>query len=391
MALHTRREVVAIGIGGVATVALGTAVWQEMLNGGGSDGSSISYGDRGVPDANGIRLPEGFQSRVIARGGEPVAETGYRWHAASDGAATFPTEDGGWILVSNSETDHDGGASAIRFQADGEVADAYRILGGTERNCSGGGTPWGTWLSCEEVEHGSVWECDPTGRMEAIRQPAMGIFQHEGAAVDPYGRMVYMTEDLDDGGFYRFTPNRWPDLSTGLLEIAAVDPDGRTTWHEVPDPAARDTPTREQIEASTEFKRGEGIWFDDGTVFVATTTDDRIHAYDIAEQRFDILYDGSDLDEPLLNVDQITATSAGEIFVCEDNEEDEIDIAVMNRGGKTAKFLSITGPQHDGSEATGVTFDPGERRMYFASQRGGPDDAGAVYEVSGPFRARGPR
>lgn len=391
---RTRREFIVLGVGGVATAALGTAVWREFLtsdsSGGGGGGSAAAgYGPRRPPDANGIRLPEGFEARVVARGNETVAGTGYSWHEASDGMATFPAEDGGWILVSNSEMP-DGGASAIRFDRDGEVADAYRILSDTEENCSGGGTPWGTWLSCEEVDHGMVWECDPTGRRAAVSRPAMGVFKHEAAAVDPRGRRIYLTEDIEDGGFYRFSPERWPDLSAGLLEIATVGPGGDTTWTEVPDPAAADAPTREQVEGSTEFKRGEGIWFDDGTVFVATTSDSKVHAYDVASERFDVLYDGEDGEQPLLQVDQMTATSAGEIFVCENSETEEIDIGLLDRGGSVEKFLSLTGPQHHGSEPTGVIFDPAERRMYFASQRAGGDDGdegpGAIYEVSGPFR-----
>jgi hypothetical protein len=78
-------------------------------------------------------LPPGFRARVVARGGQPVAGTTYEWHVFSDGQATFRTEDGGFILVSNSENPPDlgvtvpgspGGASAIRFRADGSIADA---------------------------------------------------------------------------------------------------------------------------------------------------------------------------------------------------------------------------------------------------------------------------
>lgn len=389
---HTRREFIGLGVGGVAAASIGAVAWRELFASSPPSAGGPSYGALLSPDANGIRLPEGFSSRVIARGNEAVPGTSYSWHEASDGMATFPADDGGWILVSNAEIDFNGGASAIRFDSDGQTVAAYRILAGTRRNCSGGGTPWGTWLSCEEVDDGSVWECDPSGRQTAVRRPAMGVFKHEAAAVDSDGQRVYMTEDLEDGGFYRFTPSRWPSLEEGLLEIAVVDGDGRTRWQEVPDPAAVEAPTRRQVEGSARFRRGEGIWHDDGTVFVATTSDSRIHAYDIASESFEVLYDGATPPGgPLLQVDQITATSAGEIFVCEDNGADQMDIGVMDRSGRVARFLSITGLEHRGSEPTGVIFDPDESRMYFASQRAGASEGeegpGAVYEISGPFRS----
>src|SRR5262245_55253214 len=57
------------------------------------------YGDlsRRKPDRNGIVLPEGFRSRVIAVGGVKVAQTDYKWHPFSDGGATFPDGRGGWF------------------------------------------------------------------------------------------------------------------------------------------------------------------------------------------------------------------------------------------------------------------------------------------------------
>ena len=130
------------------------------------------------------------------------------WHIFSDGAATYPTGDGGWILVSNCEAPAQtgGGASAIRFSPDGQIADAYRILGDTNTNCAGGPTPWGTWLSCEEIDAGQVWECDPNGQKAAVAHPALGLFNHEAVCVDPDGKRLYLSEDEGDGGFYRFTP-----------------------------------------------------------------------------------------------------------------------------------------------------------------------------------------
>ena len=387
-----RRELIGMGIGGVAAVSLGAAFWDDLF--GSAESRPLrrgrGYGTLGPPDENGVRLPQGFRSRVVARGEEVVPGTGYRWHIASDGMATFPDERGGFVLVSNSE-DFEGGASALRFGRDGRVEDGYRILSGTTQNCSGGGTPWGSWLSCEEVEEGRVWECDPSGRRRAVAHPAMGIFKHEAAAVDAADRRVYLTEDLIDGGLYRYTPAEWPDLSEGLLEIARVR-DGGVEWVEVPDPLARRERTRRQVEDSAQLERGEGVWLDGHTLYVATTADHRVHAYDTRRERIEVVYDGlASRSAPLLRVDQLTGSRAGEVFVCEDLATDEIDMGVIDRNRRVSKFLSVTGPQHERSELTGVTFDPSGRRMFFASQRAFPNsDAepgpGAIYEVTGPFK-----
>jgi uncharacterized protein len=389
-----RREFIGLGVGGVAAVSLGAAFWDDLF--GSAQSSQLrrgpGYGPLRPPDENGVRLPAGFRSRLVVRGGEAVAGTGYEWHVASDGMAAFPRDGGGFVLVSNSEN-FEGGASALRFAPGGEVEDAYRILSGTTQNCSGGGTPWGTWLSCEEVEDGRVWECDPSGHRRAVAHPAMGIFKHEAAAVDERRRRVYLTEDLIDGGLYRYTPARWPDLSDGLLEIARAERGGRVDWVEVPDPLARRERTRRQVPGSTRFKRGEGIWLDDDALYVSTTADHRVHAYDVRRERIEVIYDGlASRSAPLLRVDQLTGSDAGEVFVCEDIATDEIDMGVITPDGQVSKFLSVTGPQHRGSELTGVTFDPSGSRMFFSSQRAFPKNElepgpGAIYEITGPFEA----
>jgi uncharacterized protein len=393
-----RREFIGLGVGGVAVASLGAAFWKELF--GSAQSRSLrrgpGYGPLRPPDENGVMLPGGFRSRIVARGRDPVPGTAYRWHVASDGMAAFPREDGGFVLVSNSE-DFEGGASALRFGPGGEVEDAYRILSGTTQNCSGGGTPWGTWLSCEEVEDGRVWECDPSGRRRARPHPAMGIFKHEAAAVDERRRRVYLTEDLIDGGLYRYSPARWPDLSDGLLEIARVARGGGVEWTRVPDPLARRERTRRQVPGSTRFERGEGIWLDGDTLYVSTTADHRVHAYDIRRERIEVIYDGlASRSAPLLRVDQLTGSRAGEVFVCEDIATDEIDMGVITPDRRVSRFLSVTGPQHKGSELTGVTFDPSGSRMFFSSQRAFPKSdvepgPGAIYEVTGPFRAARPK
>jgi hypothetical protein len=135
----------------------------------------------------------------------------------------------------------------------------------------------------------------------------------------------------------------------------------------------------------THFRPAEGIWYDSGTVYLATTADSRVLVYDTESRRIGPIYDGLAVrNPPLILVDQMTASPAGEIFVCEDSGSEEQHIGVIEPSHGVRRFLSISGPEHRGSELTGVAFSPSGRQLYFSSQRA--RTTGAIYEVSGPFR-----
>jgi secreted PhoX family phosphatase len=338
-------------------------------------------------DSNEVRLPAGFSSRIVAESSvSPTGGCEYVWHAAPDGGACFADDGGGWIYVSNSELDdREGGAGALRFDSNGRLIDAYAILQGTSRNCAGGATPWKSWLSCEEVDHGRVWECDPLGVETAVVRPALGVFRHEAVAVDSLNRKLYLTEDQKDGCLYRFTPFRYPDLSAGKLDaLRVVDGEtGKVEWLEIKDPSAGEAETRLQTGA-TRFNGGEGIAYFNGKVYFTTKGDNRVWVFDVASQHLSILYDDSAYLDPVLTcVDNLTVAADGSLYVAEDGGN--LQVVVIATDGSIYPVLELVG--HDKSEIAGVAFSPDGKRLYFSSQRGRSADPmkGQTFEVSGPF------
>jgi hypothetical protein len=426
-----------------AAAALRSGLWERVLAAPALPGPS-PYGPLRAPDANGLRLPAGFTSRVVAVSLAPVPGTTHLWHAFPDGGACVPTDDGGWIYVSNSEVPFPvdlgdatallaaisvnllerpgtpplppaGGVGALRFDAAGRIVAAYPILSGSLSNCAGGLTPWGTWLSCEEWEStgrvsgysgGMVWECDPFGVRRPVPRPDLGRFTHEMAACDPVRAQVYLTEDKPDGLLYRYTPRpgtwgTWSALSGGTLEAMRVDADGTTTWLPVSDAAAPPAPLRGLVPGATRFDGGEGCLYDDGRIYVTTKGDERVWVHDVVAQTMSVLYDG--VAQPaaaLRGVDNLAVSAAHDLYVAEDG--DDLQVCIVTPEGTVAPVVQLTGPQHGidtgtpiplESEVSGLALTPDGNRLYLSSQRGmglaglqvGPGP-GVLYEVTGPFR-----
>ncbi|AUX45316.1 translocation protein TolB [Sorangium cellulosum] len=370
-----------------AAFALGSGFWRHAFAAPARPGVS-PYGPlAAAPDANGLRLPAGFTSRVLAITGLPVLGTSHIWHVAPDGGACFPLADGGWAYTSNSEVPVIGGAAMVRFDAGGRVVEARTLLSGTTSNCAGGPTPWGTWLSCEEWEGGNVFECYLDGRA-AARRSGLGTFAHEAVAVDPSGRRLYLTEDRPNGRFYRFTPDRYPSLASGRLEAARVSWSsdglgGTVSWVGVETwiSAALNPFTSGR---TTGFNGGEGCWYDDGVVYFTTKGDNRVWAYSPSGASLECIYSAELYPEsPLRGVDNLVVSRSGDLFVAEDG--DNMQLCLITPDRTVAPFLQVEG--HAGSEITGPAFSPAGDRLYFSSQRGpGGHGVGVTFEVSGPFR-----
>jgi secreted PhoX family phosphatase len=353
-----------------------------------------------------MRIPKGFAVREVARSGvRASAAARYAWHGAPDGGACFSATDGGWIYVSNSEIGQRGrgGVGALRFASTGELIDSYPICSGTTTNCAGGPTPWGTWLTCEEIADGLVYECDPTGATEAVAVPALGVFKHEAVAVDHVKGQLYLTEDTPDSNFYRFTPDKIApdgrlDLRSGRLDVAVADlrsgaAQRRVTWQQVPNPVPRlgngtsAAPTRKQVSAAARFNGGEGCWYHEGWIYLSTKGDNRVWALDTRTDMLGVIYDAENSQTTLKmdDVDNITGSGSGDILVAEDGRGMRLIVVSDTR----APFELVHVLGHPNSEICGPAFSPDGSRLYFSSQRGPGADGttGRTYEVRGPFFA----
>ena len=352
-------------------------------------GSGLSaYGPLRPDPAGVLDLPEGFSYRLLSSLGNPMTDGGTVPDKA-DGMGCFDLGGGEIALVRNHELVPGDGAGGTIAKAYGthngaaapggttnivldagtlEVKREFRSLGGTIRNCSGGVTPWNSWLTCEEAvvgpgesrgntlskAHGWVFEvpATATGEIDPVPLTAMGRFNHEAACVDPATGIVYLTEDREDGVLYRFIPKERGNLRAGgTLQAMVVEGIADTrnwdapvmpvrTLHEVRwveldnvEAPEDDLRTRAVAQGAAPVARGEGIHMGTDEVYVCSTNGGqkrlgqifklipgRGRGPDMVELFFE-----SEREDQFNYGDNLTVAPNGHLIVCEDQYTDVVD------------------------------------------------------------------
>lgn len=326
-----------------------------------------------IPDPRRVLdLPQGFQYQAFSRTGETMSD-GNWVPAAHDGMAAFAGPDNTTILVRNHElSPHQfpevvgpkydprctGGTTTLIIGPDRQLQRHYASLAGTYRNCAGGPTPWGSWISCEENtstpdqdpavrrRHGYNFEVPSRLLTPVPPEPlvAMGRFNHEAIAVDPNTGIVYQTEDRTDGLFYRFIPYQPGRLQAGgILEALKIKnqpqaitrrgiPMGQAMaveWVPIDDPDPPADTVREEgfAKGAAQFSRGEGITFGNNELYFCCTSGGQaslgqvwryVPGEDAEAGGVLTLFVESEDYDVLEMPDNITVAPFGDLFVCED-------------------------------------------------------------------------
>ncbi|MCP5152014.1 MAG: DUF839 domain-containing protein [Chromatiales bacterium] len=372
---------------GAATIAF-TALSQNAMARGWRHRPGADYGPllptrdevTGLPLIN---LPRGFRYQTYGWTGQALID-GQPTPEDHDGMAVVARKGRRIALVRNHElspnespaalcdgADYDpaerGGTTNLVFDLRRERFEAsWCSLSGTNRNCAGGATPWGSWITCEEtfptfvpgaLNHGYVFEVPGFGIGNPTPIRAAGRFAHEAVAIDPRSGVMYETEDATPSALYRFEPTTWGNLHAGgtLTALAIVgEPDKDMTgglaagahwqveWVPVGDPEGTVGRPFDSAPGAAGFARLEGCWYDSGLVYFVSTSGGaaglgQVYAYDPRHERLTLLFE-SPSSEVVDGPDNIAVSPRGGILLCEDGDNDPQRLVGLSVRGEAFPF-----------------------------------------------------
>ncbi len=323
-----------------------------------------------------------------------------------------------------------------------QVTQEFLSLTGTLTNCAGGPTPWGSWISCEEdvtkkgegreKDHGYNFEVPPFTRpqlADPIPLREMGRFNHEAVAVEPKSGIVYQTEDRENGLIYRFIPNAPGNLKKGgrlqalsIRDAKSFDmrnwPSGTVVdceestertkqvvsiqvgmaldvrWIDLDDVESPndDLRLRGNQQGAAIFARGEGMWYDNNTVYFACTNGGKNKSGQIFKYT-PSLYEGTKKEntqpgkitlfaEPnntkiVEFADNLTVAPWGDLIIAEDGPEIQYLRGITPQG----KMYTLARNSLNLVEFAGPCFSKNHKSLFVNMQ-----SPGITLEITGPWQ-----
>ncbi len=359
-----------------------------------------------------------------------------------DGMAAFPGPQNTVILVRNHELSPNsatqvvgprpydsackGGTTTLQIGPNGELINHYASLSGTYRNCAGGPTPWGSWITCEEntstpatntpgsannvmQAHGYNFEVPSNAGapVDPVPLVAMGRFNHEAIAVDPRTGIVYETEDQRDSLIYRFVPTRPGQLSAGgTLQALVIKgmPQAKTfsgvpkrqpmpvEWVTITDPnPATDTVRVEGFsKGAAQFARGEGMWYGNGEIYFCCTNGGSVDSngrpngagqvwrYIPERETIELFVEARSKDE-LDGPDNIVVAPHGDLIICEDGDAEQFLVGITSEG----QLYRLARNAINDSEFAGACFSPDGKTLFANIQT-----PGITFAIRGPWKSQ---